>query len=197
MVGKVQAKRDVLRAKLIELASERIVADGAGALKARDLASGAGCSVGAIYNLFEDLNDLVMVVNLQTFQRMGAFVSREVEASGQKDPLEQLIVMGHAYLEFASENSGIWRSLFDVASPDSKEAPDWYWEEMAKIFALIELPLSELHADQKPEEIKVLTRILFSSVHGTILLGLEGSLFAVPMDGLRLMVEMLIRRFAK
>jgi len=197
MAGKVQQKREALRAKLIEIARERIADQGADAIKARDLAASAGCSVGAIYTLFSDLNDLVMVVNLQTFQELGGFVVNAVAKSDAGEPLEQLIVMGHAYLDFASNNIGIWRTLFDVQETGASAIPDWYWDEIAKVLALIEYPLRQAVTDKSDEEIKVMTRILFSSVHGIVLLGVKGSIFETPREALELMIEVAVRRFVE
>lgn len=197
MAGKVQQKRDALRAKLVEIARDKIANSGAGAIKARDLAAEAGCSVGAIYNLFSDLNDLIMVVNLQTFQALGDYVVGEVERQAQDDPIEQLVVMGHAYLDFASDNIGIWRTLFDVQETGTSAIPDWYWEEIAKVLALIEVPLRKAIDDKSDEEIRVMTRILFSSVHGIVLLGVKGSIFETPREALELMIEIAVRRFVQ
>jgi len=156
MAGKVQAKRDALRSKLIKIAYNKIASDGSSAIKARELAAEAGCSVGAIYNLFSDLHSLIMVVNLQTFQELGDFVVGKVA------------------------NIGIWRTLFDVQGAGADAIPDWYWDEIAKVLALIELPLRQTISEKSDDEIKVMTRILFSSVHGIVLLGLKGSIFETP-----------------
>ncbi len=197
MAGKVQAKRDALRSKLIKIAYNKIASNGAGAIKARDLASEAGCSVGAIYNLFSDLHSLIMVVNLQTFQELGSFVVSQVEQSTANEPVDQLIVMGHAYLDFASDNIGIWRTLFDVQETGAEAIPDWYWDEIAKVLALIELPLRQVVVDKSDDEIRIMTRILFSSVHGIVLLGLKGSIFETPREALELMIEVIVRRFVE
>lgn len=197
MAGKVQAKREALRLKLIEIAYNKIANDGATAIKARDLAAEAGCSVGAIYNLFPDLHSLVMVVNLQTFQELGNFVVSGVAKSSADTPVDQLIVMGHAYLDFASDNIGIWRTLFDVQDTGAGAIPDWYWDEIAKVLALIELPLRQAVVDKSDEEIKIMTRILFSSIHGIVLLGHKGSIFETPREALELMIEIIVRRFVE
>jgi len=57
MAGKVEARRAALRDALIHHAEIRIERDGLKNLRARDLAKDAGCALGAIYNVFGDLND--------------------------------------------------------------------------------------------------------------------------------------------
>ena len=51
-----------LRARLIDVAERTIAENGLAALKARDLAREAGCSVGTIYNVFEHLDELILCV---------------------------------------------------------------------------------------------------------------------------------------
>jgi len=80
-------------------------------LKARPLAQEAGCSLGAIYNIFEDLDALVMAVNGRTFRRLGRFVSAAVTERGGVAPTTQLVTMSHAYLQFAVEHTHLWRAL--------------------------------------------------------------------------------------
>ena len=70
--SKASLRRDDLRLRLIDLAEAQIAASGAASLKARDLAAQAGCAVGAIYNVVDDMTALVMQVNVRTFARLGS-----------------------------------------------------------------------------------------------------------------------------
>ena len=124
MAGKVEARRAVLRDTLIAHAETRIKADGLKNLRARDLAKDAGCALGAIYNVFGDLNDLVLAVNARTFHRLGAAVA-ETLAQAPQNATQQLIAMSHAYHRFAAENFNAWRALFDIERPAGEAAPDW------------------------------------------------------------------------
>ena len=53
MARKSEIRREALRVALIEAAEARIAKDGAGAIKARELAKDVGCATGAIYNVFD------------------------------------------------------------------------------------------------------------------------------------------------
>ena len=55
----VDERRGRLREALIEAAMAAIRAQGLASLKARDLARSAGCALGAIYNVFPDLDALI------------------------------------------------------------------------------------------------------------------------------------------
>jgi AcrR family transcriptional regulator len=190
MAGKVQKKRDDLRAKLVDIAEERIKAGGISEVRARDLAKEAGCAVGAIYNVFGDMNDLIMAVNARTFKRVGVQVSAAVAAEPPGHPVNTMIAMSHAYLHFARDNTPAWRTLFDLEVSTEESVPAWYLEELQSVFALIADPLVRIFPEMPPEDVSLMTRGLFSAVHGIVLLGLEKRISAVPIDKLEHMITL-------
>jgi AcrR family transcriptional regulator len=193
MAGKVAERRAALRDNLIVIAERTIASKGLTALRARDLASEAGCAVGAIYNVFGDLTDLVLAVNARTFHRLGADVA-ETLADAPQDPAEQLVVMAQAYHRFAAQNHLSWRALFDVERAPGEAAPDWYLQEMGQLFAYISDPLAVVFPERDSQELALLTRALFSSVHGIVLLGLDEASAGVPSDDIDRMIALVLRQ---
>ena len=193
MAGKVAERRKALRENLV-LIAERVIAEkGLGALRARDLAAEAECAVGAIYNVFGDLTDLVLTVNARTFHRLGADVAEALAAAPQ-DPVEQLVVMAQAYHHFAAANHLSWRALFDVERAAGEAAPDWYLEEMGRLFTYISDPLAVIFPERDREDLALLTRALFSSVHGIVLLGLDEASAGVPSADIDRMIALVLRQ---
>lgn len=191
MASKTEQRRQDLREKLTDAAQIIITTQGAGAVKARELAKIADCSVGAIYNVFGDLNDLIMAVNGRTFRALGAHVSDALD--GQSiPPQQQLIVMSHAYLDFAATHTLAWRALFDLQMSTDMKVPDWYLFELGQLFALIGAPLRELFPNWEASKIDLMTRALFSSVHGIVLLGLEKRISGVPMEQIKDMIAVVL-----
>ncbi len=195
MATKTEMRRQELREKLIIIAEQTIADKGLSALRARDLAKEAGCAVGAIYNVFGDLTDLALAVNARTFHRLGADVA-EALADAPEDPVEQLVVMAQAYHRFAAGNHLSWRALFDVERAPGQSAPDWYLAEMGQLFAYISDPLAVLFPDRGAEDLALLTRALFSSVHGIVLLGLDEASAGVSTDNIDRMIALVLRQFA-
>jgi AcrR family transcriptional regulator len=195
MASKTEARREALRTNLIEIAERTIATEGLRALRARDLAKEAGCAVGAIYNVFGDLTDLTLAVNARTFHRLGADVAAAL-AEAPQDPVEQLVVMAQAYHHFAAANHLSWRALFDVERPAGEAAPEWYLQEMGRLFAYISDPLAVIFPDRTPEDLALLTRALFSSVHGIVLLGLDEASAGVPTEDIDRMIALVLRQFA-
>jgi AcrR family transcriptional regulator len=190
--SKADLRREDLRRRLIDIAEKRIAAEGLPAVKARDLAKAADCAVGAIYNVFPDLNGLIMAVNGRTFQALGKSVAASVAASSPDKPQAELITMSLAYLRFANDNTNLWRALFDLEMSTEMEVPQWYLAELGKLFALIGAPLTRLFPDDPQAEVEMMTRTLFSSVHGIVLLGLQRRISGVPMDKIERMIAVLL-----
>lgn len=192
MATKSQIRREQLREKLIEAAELRIDRDGLGDLRARDLARDAGCALGAIYNVFDDLNAIVMAVNGRTFRRLGQDVGSSFK--GSEPPVRRLIVMSTAYLHFADANTNLWRALFDIQMTDDGPVPEWYRNALRGLFAFIAEPVSQLFPDLDRVELDLMTRALFSSVHGIVTLGLENRISGVPPEQIERMITQVLSR---
>lgn len=193
MAGKVAARREVLRQSLIDIAKMRIARDGLSALRARDLATDAGCAVGAIYNVFGDLNDLVLTVNADTFRAIGRDVAESLSEADQT-PVQQLIVMSQAYHRFAAQNYYLWRALFDLERPKGEAAPDWYLGEMGQLFTFIHDPLGAAFPKMNENQLALLTKALFSSVHGIVLLGLDDASAGVQSANIDDMIALILKQ---
>ncbi|MEL6410953.1 MAG: TetR/AcrR family transcriptional regulator [Pseudomonadota bacterium] len=194
MAGKVAQRRDALRKKLIDIAEERIAEGGVASVKARDLAKAADCALGAIYNVFGDLHDVIIEVNGRTFRKLGAYVAERLENGKDELPTERLIIMAHAYLDFAADHPNTWRALFDVNMSVNMDVPQWYVDELLRLFGHISSPVKECFPEMNETEVDLMTRALFASVHGNVLLGLENRISAVPRSELKRMLAVLLSK---
>jgi AcrR family transcriptional regulator len=196
-MGKVQDRKAKLRDRLIDAAEAQIVDGGLNTVKARDMARKAECALGAIYNVFDDINDLVMAVNGRTFHKLGEVVSVAVENARDETPNDQLIAMSKAYLGFAAENTYLWRALFDLEMSSESKVPEWYLAELAQLFAHIARPLALLFPELPRDELDLMVRALFSSVHGIVLLGLEKRISGVPRPQIEHMLGQVLSQIGK
>jgi AcrR family transcriptional regulator len=187
---KASLRRDDLRARLIDLAEAQIAAEGAASLKARELAGQAGCAVGAIYNVFDDMTALVMQVNVRTFARLGDMAAASLAEVQGAAPREQMVALGHAYLRFAADNLHLWRALFDVTGT---QVPEWYRVALAKLFGQIETPIAALFPVLDRRDLDLMVRGLFSAVHGIVLLGLNNRTPSAPLADIEAMIAMVLR----
>jgi len=191
-MSKALERRAKLREDLIRAAERSISAGGLAGLKTRDLAREIGCANGAVYNLVDDVDELILLVGSRTLARLDAALT-EAESVGPPSPTETLVRIAVAYCDFASENLELWRALFEHRMIPGKPVPEWAVSEQMNLFRHIYTPLAALFPKRSPEELGVTARSLFSAVHGMVLLGLEQKLIAVPIEALRREIAAIVR----
>ena len=189
-------RRARLRDALVAAAEQTITQQGLGSLRARALAEKAGCAVGAIYNVVEDLDDLVLLVNARTLTALErdliAADRTDEPAEGPNAAIARLVRMALAYLDFAAAQTLRWRTLFEHRMPAGREVPAWYREQQQRLFAYVEELLLELQADESRVRRALLARSLFSALHGLVVLGLEEKLQTIPLPVLREQVRFVV-----
>jgi AcrR family transcriptional regulator len=191
-MSKALERRAKLREALIEAAERAIATKGLSGLKTRDLAEEIGIANGGVYNLVEDVDELILRVGSRTLARLDASLSL-AEISGPSTPRETLVRIAVAYCDFAAENLELWRALFEHRMQPGKAVPDWAISEQMDLFRHIYRPLAVLFRERSPAQLGITARSLFSAVHGMVALGLEQKLIAVPLNALRSEIAMLTR----
>ncbi|TMK51619.1 MAG: TetR/AcrR family transcriptional regulator [Alphaproteobacteria bacterium] len=183
-MSKTLERREKLREALILAAERGIEAGGLTGLKTRELAREIGVANGAVYNLVEDMDELILRVGSRTLARLDAALS-EAESRGPAVPADMLVRIALAYCDFAAENLQLWRALFEHRMAPGKDLPEWAIGEQMNMFRHIHRPLAVLYPKRSAEELSVTARSMFSAVHGMVALGLEQKLIAVPLEALR------------
>jgi len=194
-MSKALERRAKLREALIEAAERAIAARGLAGVRSRELAQEIGCANGAIYNLVENLDELVLRVGSRTLARLDAVLTA-AERNGPAAPADMLVRIAVAYCDFAAQNLELWRALFEHRMEQGRDIPEWAIGEQMELFGHIYRPLAALFPNRAAEQLGVTARSLFSAVHGIVALGLEHKLIAVPIDALRSEVAIIVRAMA-
>jgi AcrR family transcriptional regulator len=181
MTAKQKARRENLKERLIEAAEARIRASGLQGLRARDITADAGCALGALYNAFADLDDLILHVNSMTLARLGSALDEE--AARAIEPRAKLKALAGAYLSFARNNRTLWAALFEHRIQADAAAPEWYLAEQAVLMQALVMPLAVLQPELDGPALLVRARTLFSAVHGIVAISLDNRFIGLaPTD---------------
>jgi AcrR family transcriptional regulator len=191
-MSKALERREKLRETLILAAEQSVAAKGLAGLKTRDLARNIGIANGAVYNLVEDVDELILRVGSRTLERLDAALTA-AETEGPAAPDQTLVRIALAYCDFAAENLELWRALFEHRMQRGKPIPEWAIEQQMNLFRHIYRPLAALFPNRSATELGVTARSLFSSVHGMVSLGLEQKLIAVPIAVLRREIATIVK----
>ena len=175
-------------------AEDAIAEHGLGNLRARALAETVGCSVGAIYGVFPDLEALVLSVNGRTLDAIDQVMRT---ATSNRGAVEHLVRLADAYLDYADNHRQRWRALFQHVSPEGRPVAPWFAQSQAAAFAHVEEPLLELAPDLTPDDRALLARSLFSAVHGMVALGLDEKVVAMPLPVLRAQIRLVVEAIAR
>jgi AcrR family transcriptional regulator len=176
--NEADAFRKRLRIRILQIAEDIVREEGLVQLQARRIAESAGCSVGTIYNIFGDLDQLILAVNSRTLHDLGRALMVAGERTRDADLEHRLLTLAITYLDFASANFRRWRAVFEHRFPEAKELPADYINDRARLLALIDVHLKDRIAD--PALRADAARALFSAVHGNVLLTLDRKL--APFD---------------
>jgi AcrR family transcriptional regulator len=193
---KAAVRQAALRDALIDAAETRIATAGLTALKARDLAHHVGCAVGAIYNVVEDLDALIIEVNARTMTGLDAHVRAAAARHENAGPAALLAALADAYLDYAEQNRRRWDALFTHRMPPGRTAPDWFWLQQAALFARVEAPLAALRPGLPAAELTLLARTVFSAVHGIVSLGLDQRIANLDSSALRTQLRLVMTALA-
>ncbi len=166
---------------------------GLGELRARDLAKTAGCSLGAIYNVFTDMDGLILEVNANTLRA----IDQSMGAIYEADPVQKFLCLADAYVSYAAGNRLRWDALFSHRLPAEATAPGWFLELQSAAFSHIEGPLAVLCPGLGQAARGLLGRSIFAAVHGMVALGLDRRIAPTDMHTLRGQIALVVRALAQ
>lgn len=174
--------RDELRALVLAASREIAEAKGLKGLTARAIAGRIGYSPGTLYNLFEDLDDVVIHLNAETLDDLfGAMRAVPRDA----DPETALLDLARAYIGFARSRPRLWSLVFDHALPEGRELPPWYQERIPRLLDIVSAALAPLFPPGEERRRDHSARVLWSATQGIGALASAGKLVqAESVDGL-------------
>lgn len=163
-------------------------------LTARAVAARIGYSVGTLYNLFTNIDELVLQLNQETLQRLGA--EAEAALAAERDPFHRLLALGDTYLRFALSNKPRWITLFDDRPINSGvQVPEWYEDAAEGVLGIVERELTSLFPSDHDHCARMGARVLWAGVHGISSLAVTGRLDVGYTLSAEDMIRMLIRNY--
>jgi AcrR family transcriptional regulator len=167
-----------LRELILDAAQEIVEANGLAGLSAREIARRIGYSPGTIYNMFDNLDDVVLNVEARV---LDALDKRLADAQQEGEP-ERVFRMAHAYLTFTRERPRLWNLLFEHHLPAGTQLPAWYQQKLEGLMGHIERSLAPHFAEGQEADLQRASRVLWAGVHGITSLSTADKLSVVTSD---------------
>lgn len=187
--------RDRLKARLIQITEGVIASHGLSGVQARKIAQEAECSVGTIYNIFGDIDGLILTANALTLHNLGLVLTAAAKRSAACDLETRLTALAIAYLDFATVNQSRWRAVFEHRLPDATPVPESYVGDRRRLLALIEAQVEGSIVD--PTARSDAAHALFSAVHGIVLMSLDAKLGPFEPDRCDRQIRFLVGNVVK
>lgn len=184
--------RDEIKEMAIEAGIKLIEEEGFPGFSIRKVARKIGYTVGTLYNVFENFNDLLFHINSRTLEDITRLVRSNT--TEDMDNVEALKSTGLTYLDYAINNRNRWIALVEYQRPQKIDIPEWYLEKVDDAFsATIKYILP--YADNNLEKAVDISRILWGGVHGVCILGLGGRIGNLDNKKLRYKIDNLIENY--
>jgi AcrR family transcriptional regulator len=182
--------RDELKDLALRAAGEIVDAQGAAALSMREVARRIGYTVGALYLVFVNLDDLIVHLNERTVIELRESLERIRGRANQ--PAQNLRLLVAAYFGFALLRTARWRLVFEHRLPEGQKAPPTYAGHTAAIFALVKQRLREIDGTRDEASMSELATALWSGAHGICMLAVTGKLQVATQSSLKRLLDVLL-----
>lgn len=179
---------------VLNTANNIVSEQGIEALTVRKIALEIGYTVGTIYIVFANMQELIMHINAGTLDELTGELRAVVTDAGTEQHISQI---ADSYLKFASRNFNRWRIVFDQGLPGQPDYPEWYEQKVAQMFAPIETLFRQLSPHNSPEQAALAAKTLWCGVHGVCVLALQGNLGRAGVGNHENAVRLLVDNFVR
>jgi AcrR family transcriptional regulator len=195
MARRSDHSREEIQGMAIRAAITILSKEGLQGLSTRKVASAIGYTVGTLYLVFKNLDELILHVNAAALDELHATL--QAELTNDNEPQAQLLAMAHAYLRFAREHFARWSLMFTHRLPTGMTIPDWFHDKVRSLFALVAGPLQHINPDLNAQAYQQATHALWSSVHGVCELGLNDKLTLGGEIQAEELIDVLVKNYLK
>lgn len=186
---------DEIRDMILNAAETIIMDNGLKGLSTRKVTSDIGYTVGTLYLVFKNLDDLVTHINARTLNRLYQLLTGD-DTKNLKNK-ERLLRLGQIYVNFAYADQHRWALIYEHRYSKNDAIPSWYKKNIQKMFTIVEEALKPLAPTRTDSEITQAASSLWAGVHGICMLGITRKLNCIDMDCVLKRVDILINNFLK
>ena len=126
----IGARREAARERLLSAAWELVREEGLAALTLRQLAARAGTTTPTVYAYFASKNAIYDAMFAQAAQQ---FLADKLAPYGSPDPMEQLLINVHRFVDFCVGEVARYQLLFQRTIPGFRPSPESYAPAIAAL----------------------------------------------------------------
>jgi AcrR family transcriptional regulator len=183
---------DELR-ELILGATRRVVEeDGITQPSAREIARAIGYAPGTLYNMFHNLDEILLHVEARIFAELDAKIAAAVAGKKGREAIRHFT---EAYVGFACENPRLWGLIIQHHPQSTKISPAWYLEIAYAPVGRLENALARTNSSADADEITRKARLIWAALHGLVQVAMTNKFGAMSRPAISTMAQELTEQF--
>lgn len=165
--------REELREIALRAAEDLVAERGLAGLSTRKVVARIGYTVGSLYMVFRNLDELIVQMNERTLDALYELLATSV---ADRPPAAAIRELAQAYIHFALTQTNRWLAIYQHRLPEGESIPESFTEKVARMFELAQHQLALLSPRRSPDDIALAARALWSGIHGVCILGFDQKL---------------------
>jgi len=169
-----QEEIEAVKKNIMKKAVDLINAEGFGKFNMRKLGDHLGIAAKTVYNYYHSKDELYLTVLANGFQNL--YDSCQSAYKSGDTPLDRLVAMGRAYMDFGLTQAHYYNLMFTWTVPKYKDYADTNLERLARVELTISIEIHNLFIssiretkeDLSDDEAQFYVIYLWSLVHGYI-----------------------------
>lgn len=187
--------REQLREMVLSAAELLIVREGMAGFSMRKVARAIGYTVGQLYLLFKNQDELFTVLNERTADAIYSALLDETESL--QDPVAAIRAGARVYVHFAQRHPNRWQLLFEHRLPVGSSVPRANQVKVQRLFSFIQQRLHMLLPDADEDALRQEAAALWSGVHGVAVLAESNKLNWSGVTDFGALTDRLVDAFLK
>ncbi len=164
------------RQSILATARELFLLKGFEATTIRNIAEKIEYSPSTIYQHFKDKNEIFYTIHSEAFAELVRYLNA---SEMHKNPMDQLIALGHIYIQFALENPELYDLMFIMEAPidflNYLEDANWIEGKMAFDYLKSVIANCIQQGLIKETDLESLSYLIWSTVHGLVTISIRKS----------------------
>jgi len=171
-----------LRHLILQSARQIVESAGLKALSARAIAKDVGYSPGTLYNVFSNLDELLLTIQGALLEE--AVAELQAIPPGPNGKID-LRALSDAYISFALRNRELWNLLLQHTPKPGKISCQLVDENFNVIIALLASAIKPLMKGARETEIQQIAHAVWASIHGISAIAVADKISTMPIETAR------------
>ena len=149
---RLEMEKDNIQNQLIAIGRKMVKEKGTEALTVRKLSEASGCSVGAIYNQFSNMDNFIVIQNYMTLDELGQRLEQIEETANPYADMNKFL---QVFVDYVKDNRNLWYMLYAFYLRRNERAYSYFYlRKVVRIIGCINKLLQRILPQmERPERI--------------------------------------------